>query len=335
MNFIRELFGNTTISLDEMTAFQKDSPNIIIWAAPAMFLFVLIEYIVARSQGHHYYEKKEMLGSILVGVGNVIISLFIKTSLFLIFVGIYNLVPWRMTLWWWTLIPCYIIFDFFSYWTHNISHRLRFFWASHIVHHTGEHYNLTVSFRLSWMQYIKIIFIFPVAFMGFHPVIIFMTNQIAILFQFWVHTEYIRKLHRFFEYIFATPSNHRVHHGSQSKYINKNYGATFIIWDRLFKTYQKEEEQVIYGVTHNITRPADPLHINFHEYADICKDVRNEKSWKRKLFYIFGNPSAIHKEKQREQRKHDTATSTPQPGVLNNTRPNKTQATVCINSRSK
>ena len=121
----------------------------------------------------------------------------------------------------------------------------------------------------------------------------FITNQVAILFQFWVHTEYIRRLPRFIEYVFATPSNHRVHHGSQEKYINKNYGATFIIWDRIFKTFQKEEEQVVYGITENIEHKANPVYINFHEYASIVKDVRRAEGWRQKLFFIFGDPGRV------------------------------------------
>ena len=123
--------------------------------------------------------------------------------------------------------------------------------------------------------------------------VIFVTNQIAVLFQFWVHTEYIRKLHPVVEYIFATPSNHRVHHGSQEKYINKNFGATFIIWDRIFGTYQPEEEQVIYGITTNIGNKANPLHINFHEYVDMFRDVKNAKTFREKMFYLFGDPVDI------------------------------------------
>jgi sterol desaturase/sphingolipid hydroxylase (fatty acid hydroxylase superfamily) len=290
---MNDLFGVTEILSQDISNIQHQSPNIIVWAAPAMFLFVLIEYLMSRFQQKHYYGKKETIGSILVGIGNVVISVLLKAFLFYAFVFVYNLIPWRMSLNWWTFIPCYIIFDFFSYWTHNISHRLRFFWATHVVHHSGNHYNLTVSFRLSWLQYLKVIFIFPVALMGFHPVIIFITNQIAILFQFWVHTEYIHKMPRFIEYIFATPSNHRVHHGSQAKYINKNYGATFIIWDRMFGTFQKEEEKVIYGLTHDIEKKANPLHINFHEYRDIFHDVKKAKYWKQKLFFIFGDPGKI------------------------------------------
>ncbi len=142
----------------------------------------------------------------------------------------------------------------------------------------------------------------PVALLGFHPIIFFVANQIAVLFQFWVHTEYIGRLHPAIEYIFATPSNHRVHHGSQEKYINKNYAATFIFWDRLFNTYQKEEEQVLYGVTTNIENKANPVYINFHEVIDIWNDMRNAPTWRLKFFYLFGDPNDIAQLKKEIQK---------------------------------
>lgn len=272
---------------------EKNTPNIIIWAAPVMFLFVLIEWYIAKRQNHHLYEKKDSIGSICVGVGNVIINTLLKVSMFYIVILIYNFIPWRMHFNWWTLIPCYLIFDLASYWSHRISHEQRFWWATHVVHHSSENYNLTVSFRLSWMQNLKLIFFVPVMALSFHPIIFFITSQIAVLFQFWVHTEYIRRLPRFIEYVFATPSNHRVHHGSQEKYINKNYGATFIFWDRLFGTYQKEEEQALYGLTTPIENKANPIHLNFHEYADMWKDIKSAKGFKQKLFFLFGDPIDI------------------------------------------
>jgi sterol desaturase/sphingolipid hydroxylase (fatty acid hydroxylase superfamily) len=293
MTIFNNLFAADKISFQDIGSLQKASPDILIWAAPVMFLFVVIEFFVSKHTHKEYYNKKETLGSILVGVGNVAIGFLLKASLFIVFVLVYNALPWRLSLNWWTFIPCYIVFDFCSYWTHNISHRLRFFWATHVVHHSASHYNLTVSFRLSWVQYIKIIFILPVALMGFHPVIIFLTSQLAVLFQFWVHTEYIGRLPRIIEYIFATPSNHRVHHGSQAKYINKNYAATFILWDRLFGTYQAEEEPVIYGITKTLPEKSNPLHINFHEYYDILRDLKVAANWKTKLFVIFGDPAKI------------------------------------------
>jgi sterol desaturase/sphingolipid hydroxylase (fatty acid hydroxylase superfamily) len=290
-----ELFTTNVISINEVSDLQKAAPNLIMLAAPILFLLVILEFVISKITNKEYYQKNETMGSIAVGVGNIFIGTLLKGSLFFLFVWVYNNLPWRMSLNWWTLIPCYAIFDFFSYWTHHISHRLRFFWAAHVVHHSASHFNLTVSFRLSWAQYIKIIFILPVALLGFHPVIIFVTSQLAVLFQFWTHTEYIKKLHPAIEFIFATPSNHRVHHGSQPEYINKNYGATFIIWDRIFGTYQKEDEPVTYGITKEITRKSNPLYINFHEYYDIVRDWKSAKNWKTRMLILFGDPEKIEK----------------------------------------
>jgi sterol desaturase/sphingolipid hydroxylase (fatty acid hydroxylase superfamily) len=293
------LFRGERILLSDIDSLQASAPDLIVYAAPFMFLFVLIEYFVSRFQSHNIYERKETIGSALVGIGNVVIGLFLKAILFYLFIVVYNWLPWRMELKWWTLLPCYIIFDFCSYWAHRISHHVRFLWGTHVTHHSADHYNLSVSFRLSWMQYVKIVFFLPVALLGFHPIIIFVTNQVAILYQFWQHTEYIKKLHPIIEYVFATPSSHRVHHGSQEKYINKNFGATFMIWDRMFGTYQPEEETVVYGITHELERKLDPIQINFHEYIAIIGDVRRAKSFREALFYIFGDPVDIAAMKQK------------------------------------
>ncbi len=292
------VFGADRIPLNSIDRMTNEAPEIIVWAIPFIFFFVLLEIYVTYRTNKKYYNLKETLGSLGVGIGNIVISLWIKLALFYIIVLVYNLVPWRMELNWWTFIPCYVLFDFCSYWAHRISHGQRFWWATHVAHHSGEHYNLSVAFRLSWVQYLKIIFLFPVPLMGFHPIIFFVTNQIAILFQFWVHTEYIGKLPWIVEYVFATPSNHRVHHGSQPKYIDKNFGATFIIWDRMFGTYQKEDERPVYGITSPIRNTANPLYINFHEYADMFQDVRSTNSIRRKLFYVFGSPGRIAAYKQ-------------------------------------
>ncbi len=303
MNILLGLFGAPVIPLDQMDQIEGPAKDLILYAVPGMIFFTLVEMIVSYYQNKNYYEKKETIGSIGVGIGNLIVSAGLKTIMLYGVIKIYNWVPWRMELNWWTFPACYVIYDLCSYWAHRISHEQRFWWATHVVHHSGEYYNLAVSFRLSWVQHLKIIFFLPVAFMGFHPVIFFITYQLAVLFQFWVHTEYIRKLHPIIEYIFATPSNHRVHHGSQEKYIDKNYGATFIIWDRMFGTYQPEEEPVIYGLTTNIEHKANPFYINFHEYKDMWEDVRKARGWKQKLFYIFGSPTKIMLEKKARMEK--------------------------------
>lgn len=298
MTLITSFFGAPTINFEHAEKLSDSAPEIIIWTTPFIFFFVLLEWFIAYLQNRKLYNKTETIASICVGIGNSMVSFALKFSMFCGAILLYNVLPWRIAFNWWTLLPCYIIFDFCSYWSHRISHQQRFFWATHVVHHSGEDYNLTVSFRISWVQHLKIIFFIPVALFGFHPIIFFVVNQIAILFQFWVHTEYIKKLPRLIEYIFATPSNHRVHHGSQEKYINKNYGATFIFWDRMFGTYQLEEEKVIYGLTHKIENKGNPFYINFHEFIDIWKDMRKAKGFKRKFFFLFGNPIDVAKAKE-------------------------------------
>jgi sterol desaturase/sphingolipid hydroxylase (fatty acid hydroxylase superfamily) len=298
MTFL-SLFGAGKIPMDLIHQVEKGAPNLIVWAVPAMVLFSALEMYISYRQDRKFYEKKETIGSVLVGLGNLVVSGGIKVVMLYGVVWLYNLVPWRMELNWWTFLPCYVIYDMFSYWAHRISHEQRFWWATHVVHHSGENYNLAVSFRLSWIQHLKIIFFLPLALIGFHPVVFFVTYQFAVLFQFWVHTEFIRKCPKFIEYIFATPSNHRVHHGSQEQYIDKNYGATFIFWDRIWKTYEPEGEKVIYGITTNIKNKANPFFINFHEVKDMITDVRQAKGLRRKWFFIFGSPVKIMQEKER------------------------------------
>lgn len=304
MFLLDALFGAPKIPFSGINQVKEDVPDIIIWAAPVMFFFVLLEWAISRYQHRKVYDKKETIGSICVGVGNVAINTLLKLTLLYGYIALYNFLPWRMSLNWWSFIPAYILFDLCSYWAHRISHEKRFWWATHVVHHSSENYNLAVSFRLSWVQQIKLVFFLPVVVMGYHPIIFFLVTQVAILFQFWVHTEYIRKLHPVIEYIFATPSNHRVHHGSQEKYINKNYGPTFIIWDRMFGTYVEEDERPVYGLTHELEHKANPIYINFHEFADIWKDVKGAKGFRKKWFYLFGDPIHIAREKEKLQQEH-------------------------------
>lgn len=292
------LFGAPKIPYEEIINIDKNSPEIIVYAIPAMAFFTFLEIGYSWYMANKVYKLKESIGSALVGFGNVGINLLLKVGFLYGAVWIHNLVPWRMEFNWWTIIPCYIIFDLFSYWSHRISHFNRFFWATHVVHHSAESYNLTVSFRLSWIQNLKIIFFLPVVLIGFHPIILFVASQVAVLFQFWVHTEYIGRLHPVIEYIFATPSNHRVHHGSQEKYLDKNFAATFIIWDRIFGTFHKEEERPEYGLTTRIGDRIDPLFLNFHEFKDMIIDIKQAKGFRNKMFYLFSSPAKIHERKQ-------------------------------------
>jgi sterol desaturase/sphingolipid hydroxylase (fatty acid hydroxylase superfamily) len=291
-------FGAEQIPMHNLSALEESIPNLLAYGIPLMILCLAIEYFLSYKNNGKNYDRRETVGTILVAAGNITIGLLLKFVLFLTLVLLYNAVPWRMEFAWWTLIPCYIVFDFFSYCSHYISHTQRFWWATHVVHHSSQDYNFTIAFRLSWLEYLKLIFLLPVSFMGFHPVIVLVVNQIAVLYQFWVHTEYIPKLPRIIEYIFVTPSSHRVHHASQPHYMNKNFGSTFIIWDRLFGTYQAEEEHPRYGITHHLDSKVNPFHINFHEYKAIIEDVKKAKGLKECFFLIFGDPIQIDQRKQ-------------------------------------
>jgi sterol desaturase/sphingolipid hydroxylase (fatty acid hydroxylase superfamily) len=290
-----EKVTGSEIQIHNIDSIEQALPALFEWALPIMALLTIAEFIVSYKHQHGHYEKKETIGTIAVGIGNALISIYAKVLLIYLLILIYNFLPWRLQLEWWMFLPCFILLDFCNYWAHRISHRQRIWWATHVVHHSSENFNLTVSFRLSWLESFKIIFLLPVALCGFHPVIIFIANQVVSIYQFFVHTEYIPKLHPLIEYIFVTPSSHRVHHGSQEKYINKNYGATLIIWDRIFGTYQEEEERPVFGITTNITSKTNPFSINFHEFNAMIKDIRLAKGIRQKLFCVFGDPIDIHK----------------------------------------
>src|SRR5690606_27561444 len=293
-------FGAPPISYENIKELEQQSGDLIIYAIPLMAFFTLLEIWYSWYSEKRNYNTKESLGSLFVGLGNVGINVFLKVAFISGAVYIYNVIPWRLEFNWWTLFPCLMIYDYCSYWAHRVSHFNRFFWGTHVIHHSADNYNLTVSFRLSWVQHFKLLFFLPVAFLGFHPIIFFVVNQISVLFQFWQHTEYIGKLHPWIEKTIVTPSNHRVHHGSDEKYIDKNFGAIFIFWDFIHNTYQEEQEKPTYGLTTKIEHKLDPLHLNFHEYKDMWKDVKKSKSLKEKIFFIFGSPGDIDRIKKKQ-----------------------------------
>lgn len=301
LSFFQEqgkLFGAERISIGDIQHLEKNAPNLLVYALPAVAICTLLEFVFSKDREHKSYENKETLGSIFIGAGNLLVNLVMKVVLLYGAVWIYNLLPWRMEFSWWTLIPCFIAYDCCSYWSHRISHFNRFFWATHVVHHSAEHYNLTVAFRQSWVQHFKTIFFIPIALMGFHPLVFFMASQLSVLYQFWVHTESIGKLHPFIEKYFGTPSNHRVHHGSQEKYLDKNFGATFMIWDHMFGTFQYEEEQPIYGLTTPVENKTNPFVLNFHEYRDMITDIKQSDGLAELLFFVFASPGKVYRYKK-------------------------------------
>lgn len=201
---------------------------------------------------------------------------------------IYYLIPYEIPMNWWTWVLGILAADFTYYWMHRIEHEHRILWASHSVHHSSEDYNLTVSFRLSIIEGIfEWMFLIPMILIGFNPFQAIVSLIFVAQFQTWIHTEKIQKL-GWLDEVFNTPSVHRVHHGSNNKYLDKNYGGLLMIWDKIFGTFQREEEKVIYGLTQNI-KTNNPITINFIEYKNIWNEVKQCRTLKHKLKIIFGN----------------------------------------------
>lgn len=264
-------------------------PNIILYAGPIMIALAFVEMYISWRGQKGLYEKKDFIASLTIGIGYIIQGLFTKTLLFIVALWAYNISPLYIKPTWWSYILCFFVLDFCRYWAHRLGHETNFLWATHVTHHNSDKYNFSTSFRLSWTQQIKIIFFIPVSLLGFHPVVFFICHQIAVLYQFWIHTELIRKMPAWFEFFFTTPSHHRVHHAKNDKYLDRNYGSTFIIFDRIFGTFQPEEEQPIYGIK-NPVKGYNPLRLVFHVWVDIFKNLLKARSLKESYAILFKAP---------------------------------------------
>lgn len=270
--------------------------DLIQYAIPGFIILLVTEVIVTAKQQKDYYDAKDTASSLSMGIGNVIIGFVGKAIVFgaYSFVYQFRLFTIDMTQWWaWLLL--FFADDFSYYWFHRISHSSRYFWASHVVHHSSMKYNLGTALRQTWTGNISGAFIFwiwlPLA--GFSPIAVMTMQSISLLYQFWIHTELINKLPAPIEFIFNTPSHHRVHHGSDLEYLDKNHAGILIIWDRLFGTFEPERSRPTYGLTTNINSH-NPVRIAFHEWTAIGQDIRRAGSLRNALGYIFGPPGWSH-----------------------------------------
>lgn len=271
----------------------------ITYAVPAFVILILIELYLNWHRHLHLYETKDTFSSLALGIGSVILDIFVKSFFFIVFTWIhqYAIFPGIGWQWWaWLLI---IFFDDFTfYWFHRTIHSVRLFWCAHSNHHSAKTINWAVALRQSWTELlIKNFFWMWLPLIGFSPLMVFMMMAINLIYQFWPHTEIIRRMPAWFEFIFNTPSHHRVHHASNIKYLDRNHAGILIIWDRMFGTFSQEDdrEKLHYGITKNIDDIlGNPLEITVHEYRDLCHDIKRAKSWKDRLRYIFYAPGWSH-----------------------------------------
>ncbi|TDE18436.1 sterol desaturase family protein [Dyadobacter psychrotolerans] len=272
--------------------------DIIIYAIPVFILSLVAEiwYFRLQQKHHDHYHTKDTTSSLSMGIGNVITGLVSKAIVFGTLVLVYNYRFFDLERGaWWYWVAIFFADDFSYYWFHRTSHQVRYFWASHVVHHSSEFYNLGTALRQTWTGNISGSFVFYLwmPLVGFHPVDIVLMQAVSLIYQFWIHTEAIHLMPKPFEFIFNTPSHHRVHHGSDLKYLDKNHAGILIIWDRIFGTFQKESERPRYGLTQNLST-YNLFSIAFHEWRSIIKDVSKAPDVRSGFQYIFGPPGWSH-----------------------------------------
>jgi alkylglycerol monooxygenase len=264
--------------------------NPVMLAIPFFFLAMGIEIWIDRFQHTKRYRLNDSITNLSAGTSQQVVGIFLK----IITLGIYEAVYAKFaffhvphTAWSWVL--AFVLYDLCYYWGHRMSHEVNLFWSGHVVHHQSEEYNLSVALRQSWFQGIWTApFYLPMALLGFDTTQLLIVGGFNLIYQFWIHTELVGKM-GVLEWVMNTPSHHRVHHGRNPKYIDKNHAGTFIVWDRLFGTFQAEDERPVYGITTPINS-WNPVWANFSHYEHIGQQLRHAPTLADKLKVLFYKP---------------------------------------------
>ncbi|MEK6542116.1 MAG: sterol desaturase family protein [Pseudomonadota bacterium] len=271
-------------------------PNAVDYAVPFFILLIVLEMIWAKRRAPEKYEPRDTLTSLAFGVGSTVAGALTGTIIagFAFWLWDFRIatIPWT----WWGFVLCFVVDDFLYYAFHRAAHRVRWFWASHVNHHSSQHYNLSTALRQTWTGFFTLTFLFrlPIVLIGFHPAMLFFVGGLNLIYQFWIHTEVIGRMPRWFEAVMNTPSHHRVHHATNPRYLDRNYAGVFIVWDRMFGTFEREvdDEVIHYGIIKQLGT-FNLLWSVFHEWIGIARDVWSAP-WRHKLSYIWRVPGWSH-----------------------------------------
>jgi len=273
-----------------------DLPNPVDFAIPAFVLLIVIEMIWAKRRAPEKYEPKDTLTSLAFGLGSTVVGLLVGGLVLAMSFAVYDVRLTTIPFAWWAWIICFVLDDLAYYAFHRSAHRVRWFWASHVNHHSSQHYNLSTALRQTWTGFFALSFIFrlPLLLIGFHPAMVAFVGGVNLIYQFWIHTEAIDRFPRWFEAVMNTPSHHRVHHATNPRYLDRNYAGVFIIWDRMFGTFTSEvaDEQIRYGIVKQLGT-FNLLWSVFHEWVGIARDVWTAP-WRHKLGYVWRPPGWTH-----------------------------------------
>lgn len=266
--------------------------KVMLIAIPLFFLTIFVDWLVMYLKGKKdYYPFSDTLTNLNLGVGSQVVAVATKFMILGNYDYIYrNFAFWELGNSWYIWVINLLLFDFIYYWAHRWGHEVNFFWGAHVVHHQSEKYNLSVALRQPWFHTLIAFPLFlPMALLGFNTLQLAALGAFITLYQYWIHTQAIQKMPSWFEFIFNTPSHHRVHHGLNQKYLDKNHAAFLIIWDRLFGTFQAEEESPDYGVTTRFNS-ANPVWANFENYYAMMKNALEYDNWKDRFKIFFFKP---------------------------------------------
>lgn len=282
-----------------MTEGDPTFPMLLAIAAPAFVILLAIEWVlVSRKKLNGRYEAKDAVTSMTMGFG----QLFFDVLMGAISLGVlmwfwqFRLFDWGYG--WKAMLACLLAQDFVYWYKHMAAHKIRWFWSAHVVHHSSEHYNLSTALRQPWNNHFTgfVLLSTPLVLLGFHPLLVGFIGAVNLVYQFWIHTEAINRMPKWYEFIFNTPSHHRVHHGTNPRYLDSNYGGILIIWDRMFGTFveERDDDPVRYGIVKQL-ETYNPVKVAFGELITILKDAFQPGiSFTNRLGYLFAKPGYSH-----------------------------------------
>jgi sterol desaturase/sphingolipid hydroxylase (fatty acid hydroxylase superfamily) len=289
--------------------------GIILFSVPFFFTLMGVELAYAAWTRRRLFRLNDSIADLSCGILSQVSGVFSK----LFAIGIYAWVFRHLAAQRWTALPAwtdgapfvradafpwfavngrelaswtaaFVLVDLAYYWSHRLSHEINVLWAGHVVHHSSEEYNLAVALRQSSLHGLFTwVFYVPLALAGIPPVMYVTSYALNLLYQFWIHTRAVGRMGWLTERVMNTPSHHRVHHGRNPRYLDRNHAGVLIVWDRLFGTFQAEEEEPVYGITKPL-RSWNPLWANVHGFVEIVRDARRTGSWRDRLMYVFGPP---------------------------------------------
>jgi sterol desaturase/sphingolipid hydroxylase (fatty acid hydroxylase superfamily) len=263
-------------------------------AVPGFILLVIVEMLFVRFTGRGRFEVRDTWASLMMGLGSTIVG----AAFALVFVGFARAIqPYALFHIAWSVpaaVACFVLDDMRYYWWHRASHRVRWLWADHVNHHSSQHYNLSTALRQPWFGVFALpglLFLAPLVLLGFPLEMIVFVHGLNLVYQFWIHTETIGRLPRWFEAVMNTPSHHRVHHATNARYLDANYAGVLIVWDRMFGTFvaERADDKPRYGIVGNIAS-YNPLRIALHGWVALVHDLFRARSPREFLAYLLAPP---------------------------------------------